>query len=59
MTGARHAACGERRTPQETVMTQRMRFGFFLAPCHKPGIRTKAVEAATLRHPAQAARRGS
>ena len=40
-------------------MTQRLRFGIFPALCHKPGIRTKAVEAATLRHPAQATRRGS
>ena len=40
-------------------MTQRLRFGIVLAPCHKAGIHWTAFEAATLRHPAHAARRGS
>ena len=53
-------------------MTQRMRFGIFLAPIHKPGINpararaarpeladihSKAVDAAILRYPEKAARR--
>ena len=38
VTGARHAPCGNRPVPQETVITHRMRVGIFLAPFYKSGI---------------------